>query len=94
MSDSWRSLRIGDRIRIIRLPTAWDQPGYIVPLCTRRLYKRLIQRARPLRVSEIDAWGLPYIRCRFKMENGAWEHHFLAVNDDSWVKVLPRNRSR
>jgi hypothetical protein len=90
MNESWRDLRVGDRIRIIRLPTEWNQRGYRVPPCTRRLYTRLIQRRRPVRVYKIDDWGLPWIACRFRRKNGSWDHHFLAVNDDSWVMV--RNR--
>ena len=91
MAQSWRDLRVGDRIRIVRLPTEWNQPGYHVPPCTRRLCLRLIQRRRPVRVNEIDDGGLPWIACRFCRRNGSWEHHFLAVNDDSWVRVRGRS---
>jgi hypothetical protein len=91
MNQPWRKLRVGDRIRIIRLPTEWNiVPGYHVPPCTRRLYKRLITRRRPVRISEIDEWGLPWIHCKFRRPNGGWEYHFLAVNDDSWVRVKSR----
>jgi hypothetical protein len=85
MSKSWRDLRVGDRIRIVRLPTGWERPGYHVPPATRRLYRLLIDRHRPVRVYEIDQSGLPWIHCRFQKRGGSWEHHFLAVNDDSWV---------
>ena len=90
--ESWRDLRVGDRIRIVRLPTAWGQRGYHVPPCTRRLYMRLIQRRRPVRVYRIDDWGLPWIACRFRRRNGAWVYHFLDINDDSWVRVRKRQQ--
>jgi hypothetical protein len=93
MNEAWRNLRVGDRIRMVRLPSAWQQPGYQVPRCTRRLYRRLIERRRPVRVYRIDEGGLPWIRCRFRQADGAWEHHFLAVNDDSWVRVRRRAAS-
>jgi hypothetical protein len=88
VGESWQNLRVGDRIRIVRLPSDWEQPGYHVPPCTRRLYHLLIERRRPLRVYAVDEDGLPWVRCRFR--RGGWEHHFLAVNDDSWVRVRSR----
>ena len=92
MREMWRDLRVGDRIRIVRLPSGVDRPGYVFHPCTRRLYKKLIARRRPLRVYEIDEWGLPWIACRFRKEDDTWEHHFLAVNDDSWVRVKSRSK--
>jgi hypothetical protein len=90
MAESWRDLRVGDHIRIVRYPTDWERPDYHVATCTRRLYRRLIARRRPVRVYEVDGDGLPWVRCRFRLARG-WEHHFLAVNDDSWVRVRGRN---
>jgi hypothetical protein len=89
MTESWRDLKVNDRIRIILIPTEWSKPGYHVPPCTRKLYERLIQRKRSVRVYEIDEWGLPWIRCRFRYRKG-WMNHSLAVNDDSWVRVKHR----
>jgi hypothetical protein len=87
MNEPWRDLKVGDRVRIVQLPTASKQPGYYLAPETRRLYKQLIARRRSVRISHLDACGLPYIYCRFRQEDGSWEHHWLAVNDDSWVKV-------
>ena len=91
MNEPWRELRVGDLIRIVRLPTGVDTPGYTFHPCTRRLYKRLIARRRPLRVCRIDQWGAPWVRCRFRCKDGLWEHHSLAVNDDSWIRVKRRS---
>src|SRR4051794_3607054 len=90
MSESWRDLRVGDRIRFVRMPTEFDGPGYHVHPETRAVYRRLIERRRPVRVYEVDEWGAPWIRCRFKREDASWEHHFLAVNHDGWVRVNRR----
>src|SRR5207245_10643966 len=79
--------RVGDRIRIVRMPSGSDRPGYYFHQDTRRLYKRLIARRRPVRVSRIDESGIPWVQCRFRRKNATWEHHWLAVNDDSWVCV-------
>jgi hypothetical protein len=86
----YRDLRVDDRVRIVKLPWYADIPGYIFPDCTRRLYRKLIARGRALRVFEIDEYGFPWVRCRFRMKNGRWEHHWLMIDDDSWVRVKRR----
>jgi hypothetical protein len=92
MREPWRDLRVGDRIRIVRMPSKAALEGYVLPRDTRRLYKLLIARNRPLRIYEIDKrWRLPWVQCRFRMKNGKWEYHYLAVNDDSWVRVKSRS---
>lgn len=92
--DEWRRLRVGDGIRIVRMPWDASAPGYFFAPETRRLYKKLIARGRPLRVYEIDEYGQPWIRCRFRRKDGRWEHHLLAIKDDNWVRVKHRRRSR
>ena len=91
MNEAWCDLQIGDRIRIVRLPNYADLPGTTFWPETRRLYEELIARRRPLRVYRIDELGLPWIRCRVRQADGSWEHHYLAVNDDSWVRVKSRS---
>lgn len=83
----WKTLRVGDRVRFMRLPTFQGVPGAGLHAETLDLYERLIARGRPSRVFRIDEYGLPWIRCRFRRKNGGWEHHWLAINDDSWVRV-------
>jgi hypothetical protein len=90
-SESWRELRVGDRVRIVQLPSYANLPGRTFHSETRELYERLIARRRSLRIYEVDADGLPWINCRFKLDDGTWEHHYLALNDDSWERVKPRN---
>jgi len=90
MVEPWRELRVGDRVRVVRMPTGVDAPGYTFHRETRRVYQRLIVRRKPSRVFEVDGSGLPWIRCRFRRKNGSWEYHSLAINDDSWVRVTPR----
>jgi hypothetical protein len=67
-----------------------------VPNFTKRVYKKLIARRRPVRVYEIDEYGGPWYACRFRMKSGAWEYHHLAVDDldNNWVKVKRRHRKR
>ena len=86
-TQAWRRLKVGDRVRFVRLPTFQGVPGGGLHPETLRLYKQLIARGRPARVFQIDKDGLPWINCRFRKRGGQWEHHWLAINDDSWVQV-------
>jgi hypothetical protein len=90
MREPWRDLRVGDRIRIVKMPWDANAPGRIFMPETRRLFKKLIARRRSVRVFQIDEYGKPWIQCRFQRRNGTWEHHSLAVDDDSWVRVKCR----
>jgi hypothetical protein len=90
VDEAWRGLQVGDRIRIVRMPWDADAPGCTFLPETRRLYKKLIARGRPLRVYQVDEYGLPWVACRFCRKDGRWEYHWLAVNDDSWVRVRSR----
>jgi hypothetical protein len=90
MIESWCELRIGDRIRLVAMPTEFAQAGYLLYPCTRRVYERLIARRRPVRVCRIDDWGIPWIRCQFRLKDGRRGYHSLAFNHDGWVRVRPR----
>jgi hypothetical protein len=90
MNEPWRQLRVGDRIRLVSWPPEWEQPGFHVPACTRRLVRRLIARRRPLRVYRIDECGTPWIQCRLRNKRGGWDHHFLSITQGGWVRVKPR----
>ncbi len=87
MTEPWRELRVGDRVRVVRMPSGIDAPGYVFHRATRHLYQRLIDRRRSSRVFEVDERGLPWMRCRFRGKDGSWVYHWLAINDDSWVRV-------
>ena len=60
--EPWQQLRVGDRIRIVRLPSGVDAPGYTF---------HRIARRRSLRICEIDSSGLPWVECRFKRKTAA-----------------------
>jgi hypothetical protein len=90
VAEAWQDLRVGDRIRLVAEPPEWrQQPGYQLPPCTRRLWRLLIARRRPLRIYEVDEWGVPWARCRVR-GRGGWEHHYLAIVEGGWVRVRPR----
>ena len=92
--DDWKSLRVGDAVRIVRLPTTFGflAPGTTLAPTEVRLYRKLIARRKPVIVHEIDRDGRPWIRVRFRQRNGKLDIHFLAIDDDSWVRVRRRKR--
>jgi hypothetical protein len=89
-ANLWKRLQVGDNVRLDHMPTEFSRPGYFVHQSTLRAYRRVIARGRPQRVFQIDAWGIPWIKFRFKMKNGKWEVHWLAVNHDGLVLVRAR----
>ena len=90
MADDWRELRVGDRVRPVADPPEWELPGYHLPAETRDLWRLLVDRGRPLRIDEVDAWGAPWVRCRVRRPGGGWEHHSLAITEGGWVRVGSR----
>ena len=87
----WKTLRVGDRVRFVRMPSGIDAAGYVFPRETRLLYERLIASGRSRRVREIDDWGIPWIWCRSRARGGRVGWEMLAINDDSWVRVRSRS---
>jgi len=94
MSTPTAPLKLGDRIRIVRLPPEWKTANYHVTRSTREVFRRLIARRRPIRINEIDERGLPWIRCQFIGRTGRKEIHFLVIDDGCWVRVIPRKRRK
>lgn len=74
-------------MRIVRLPSGIDAPGYVFHRETRQLYLRLIAGRRSHRIALIDEWGVPWIDSKHRDSRCGWIYHSLALNDDSWVAV-------
>ena len=90
LDEPWRRLRIGDRIRLVHMPTDFSRPGYSVHRDTRRVYQRIIDRQRSVRICQLDEFGMPWIHCRFRRKDGRIEYHWLLINHDGWVRVRKR----
>jgi hypothetical protein len=89
-----RKLKVGDRVRLVQFPPQYLEP-HTLHRDTRRLYKYLLARRRPVTVSEIDYLGLPWIRCQVRARNGRMEYHSLLIGTEcGWVKVKPRRKSK
>src|SRR5690242_18441891 len=84
-------LKVGDRVRVVRLPPAWASPGYRVPASTRRVYKLMISRRRAVRIDQVDDWGA-WVRLVVRGRGGRIEHHHVTLDDGCWVRVRVRTR--
>ena len=86
------TLRVGDRIRILSVPTLdlrqmADAMKRGDPLAqwTSRVLQRLADRKHCVRIDEIDEYATPWFSYSFKNKMNAWEHHRLAImEDESW----------
>ncbi len=84
-------LKIGDKIRIVAIPGE-NVANYCIHSETKKTYKKLIDRKRPVRINRVDEYGQPWYDFRFQKKNGSWERHTMCVmkDDDNWVKVQKR----
>ncbi len=85
----WRSLKPGDRVRLVHL-REFLQPGYVIYPETMRVYKKLLARRRSLRIGGIDEYGHPWALVRFRRKNGRYETHWLSLNHDGLVRIRSR----
>jgi hypothetical protein len=81
--DLWQSLKVGDRVRIVRRPHNYDQ----LHPDARAAYDRFVSEGLVLKVTEVDEFGLPWVGHEWKLPGGGFEGHSLAINDDSGDRV-------
>ena len=86
MTENWRNLKVGDRVRIVRLPTEFSSPGYQVHDDTVALYQHLIDQGCVLTIDEVDDSGRPRVEYEWVKPEGV-EYHGLLINDDSWERA-------
>lgn len=87
-SPNWKTLKPGDKIHIVQIPSLFDEPHYhngdwediFV------LYRNLISTKTVLAISEIDEDGRPWVECESQGSDGSIIGNSLAVDDDSWVR--------
>jgi hypothetical protein len=91
-SEEWQTLRIGDKIRFIAMPTGFDSKTCLPETLT--AYRHLLKRRRPVRVWDMDEWNRPWILFQWRRKNGRLEEHSLLINHDGWVRVKSRRKKR
>ena len=89
------TLKVGDRIRILSVPTA-DAVDAAAKMrradpfaqWTMRILQRLADRKDIVRIDTIDEYGQPWFSYHFRNKRGAWEYHSLAIMEpDSWELI-------
>ena len=91
MPDRTR-LRVGDRIRLLCVPTGdlgqrererregVEDAGY-----TADTIERIIAQDPVVTISSVDEYGYAWFEYRLRMGDGSVEHHLLAImEDESW----------
>ena len=92
--ELWRTLRVGDKVRLTKVPPEFLREEYSIHRDTMRVYKKLLARRRPLRIYSIDEYGYPWVECRFRLKDGSLVYHWLAFNHGGLVRVRPRVAKR
>jgi hypothetical protein len=87
-TEDWRTLRVGDRIRFVAMPTGMGTHNCHQD--TLDAYQTLNERRRRVRIYRLDEWNMPWIRFRIRRPDGVWAHHGLLINHDGWVRVRSR----
>jgi len=85
-----KTLRVGDLVRFVSIPEEWSQPGYRILPESVEFMERMIQRAWPSRVYEIDEFGHPWIAAKFKDEDNNLSHHWAIMESIGWRRVRRR----
>lgn len=89
MEYDWRSLKPGDKVRFVRIPSVFDEPHYHNGDWeeTFELYRRLIFEGETHSIAFFDESGRPWIDYKCVDEHGVEVSHSLAIDDDSWELV-------
>lgn len=89
VSGEWRKLRLGDRIRFLRMPPEFSRPDYHFPPLVLALYEQLIRTGNPVEIEDFTVDGIPvarYVEHRnaedpvvhklliYFTDEGCWEH--------------------
>lgn len=83
------TLKVGDRVRVVRLPPAWFSPGFHVPSDTRRIYKLMISRRRAVRINEVDEHGA-WVQLHVRDNRDRIVRHFVTLDDGCCVRARKR----
>lgn len=87
--QDWRLLKLGDKVRIVRIPSLFNEPHYHIGEWkeTFSLYRQLIANQEVLSITEIDEDGRPWIEYESTDKDGFTTSHALALDDDSYERV-------
>ena len=83
-TNRWRSLRVGDNIRISEMPDeVWAAHGE-----TKAQFEYLLHNRLVVKVTQIDDEGYPWIGYTRLSEDGVTIHEYLLINHDG-IEIVP-----
>jgi hypothetical protein len=94
MPERWRQLRVGDRVRLLRVPES-DlrqrerelRDGVEMPGWTADTLERILATDPVVTIFEIAEYGAPWFEYELAAADGSIEYHSLAITeDDSWTR--------
>ncbi|WP_428306594.1 hypothetical protein [Lacipirellula sp.] len=97
MTEVWRTLKPGDRIRLLRVPdsdlrqreqellTGAEMAGW-----TADTLERIISLDPVVAIDHVDEYGMPWFEYELVGEDGRVDYHSLGISEDeSWERVDP-----
>ena len=95
MSENWRTLKAGDRIRLLCVPESDLQQrerelrdGAEMAGWTADTLERILNLDPVVTIDHVDEYDMPWFRYKLIAADGVVEHHSLAIYDDeSWERV-------
>jgi hypothetical protein len=95
MSEKWRTLKAGDRIRLICVPES-DlqqrerelQDGAEMAGWTADTLERILNLDPAVTIDRVDEQGMPWFEYELVGEDGRIEYHSLGIaEDESWERL-------
>lgn len=84
MNEPWKSLRAGDRVRIVRMPDWSSAPGHSLLQETIALYRLLVRKRAVLTIDNIDEYEKPWTTYFYVAENSSGNgYQILPMPDDT-----------
>jgi hypothetical protein len=91
INEPWRGLKPGDKVRIVRMPSAFLLPGASPPLETFAVFQALVAARAVLTIDFINDYGDPWTEGFDIDDEGritpCATGHTVALNDDSWERA-------
>jgi hypothetical protein len=98
MSENWRTLRAGDRVRLLRVPDADLRQrqeelsrGAEMAGWTADTLERILALDPVVTITRVDEYGMPWFDYELVSADGRIEQHSLGIaEDESWERVEDR----
>ena len=95
MSEQWRKLRPGDRVRLLSIPKSdleqrarEQRDGVELAGWTADTLERILKISPVVTIDRVDEFGAPWFDCKVETNNGEIEFHSLTITDDeSWERL-------